>query len=177
MSVLLNPTPIRHSSQHHQHIQQQQHHQQQQQQQREAMTIPFPDHASLSYGLITPPSELRTTRDPYSDSPSSTIFNNSALMDPNNIPPHPANTRYYLRKQPLTQTALHPGVVNNSYTNNHYNSYLQFRRRSGSTSASSTSTTLIRPTSPSLDFESREFNVGEFAATVSCSFFKPLLII
>jgi hypothetical protein len=138
MSVLLTPTPFRQS-----HPQAQQ----------AAMTIAYPDHNS-SYGLITPPSEMRTTDD--------------ASMDANILAP-PSGSRYYLRKQPISQ-ALYPG----NYQNTNYNSLVQARRRSVSSSTSATTasgaTTTLQstaaPLSPPLDLSSRDFNVGEFTATV-----------
>ena len=117
------------------------------------MTISYPDHhSSLPYGLITPPSEMRST---------------NMDTDPNNILAPTTTSRYFLRKQ-LSST--YP-VNDNNYQNNNYNSYLQARRRSGSSTSttatsSATSNTIARPVSPVSDIESRDFNVGEFTATV-----------
>ena len=128
---------------------------------QQAMTISYPDHSS-PYGLITPPSEMRSTIDIGSD--SSTVAGANILVPS-------ANSRYYLRKQSVPQTFSYP-VVNNNYQNNIYNSYLQVRRRSGSSSTTATSVvttssnSIATPASPPLDFESRDFNIGEFTATV-----------
>ena len=131
------------------------------------MTV-YPDsHPSLPYGLITPPSEMRSNN------------NRNGIIDDGVADPNAANilvplnnSRYYLRKQPPSQTSTYP-IINNNYQNNSYNSYLQVRRGSGSsstTATSATSNTLTRPISPPIDLESRDFNVGEFAAAVLPSF-------
>jgi|SRR5579862_2395410 len=164
MSVLHNPVPIRYPPYKHTAALQELQRQQQPQQRRdEAMTISYPDHSSLSYGLITPPSEMRSSIDSY---PNYTSTFNSAQMDSNNILVPPANSRYDLRKQPLHQSAVQPA---GSYQNNNYNNYLRVRRRSNSTSTSNTaasSSTYDSSVSSSIDFESRDFNVGDFTATV-----------
>lgn len=134
------------------------------------MIVSYPDsHSSLPYGLITPPSEMRPNN-------NSNGIIDDGVADPNIlVPPNPS--RYYLRKQPSSQTSTYP-VINNNYQNNNYNSYLEVRRRSGSsstTATSVTSNTVARPVSPPIDLESRDFNIGEFAATVLPSFFKCLL--
>ena len=155
MSVLLNSP---HHTQYYNHERSRAFHHQ------KAMTVSYPDaHSSLPYGLITPPSEMRSTN-------HSSITDDGVLSDPNttNILAPPSNSRYYLRNQPSSQTSTYP-VMNHTYQNNNYNSYLQVRRRSGSsstTATSATSNTITRPISPPLDLESRDFNVGEFAATV-----------
>ena len=134
---------------------------------QKAMIVSYPDSPSnLPYGLITPPSEMR------SNNSRNNIINDGAA-DPNaaNILVPPNHSRYYLRKQPSSQTSTYP-IINN-YQNNNYNSYLEVRRRSGSsstTATSATSNTIVRPISPPIDLESRDFNVGEFAATVLPSF-------
>lgn len=141
-----------------------------------AMTISYDSSSSSysSYGLITPPSEMR-----------SNIIELDSTNPPNtNILAPPANGRYFLRKQPQSQPPTYPTIINsNNTTNNNnnnntynYTSYLQPRRRSvssNSTSASvsasassATPSSLLRPVSPPLDIESRDFNVGEFTATV-----------
>ena len=137
---------------------------------QKAMIVSYPDsHSSLPYGLITPPSEMRSNNN----------TNTNSIIDDDVADPNAANilvpsnhSRYYLRKQPSSQTPTYP-VINNHYQNNNYNSYLQVRRRSGSsstTATSATSNTIARPISPPIDLESRDFNVGEFAATVLASF-------
>jgi hypothetical protein len=134
--------------------------------QHKAMTISYPDHSNLSYGLITPPSEMRSTNiDNGTD--------NAAVADPNNILAPPTTSRYNLRKQHPPQPPTY-SVASDSYPNNNYNSFLQVRRRSGSsstTATSSTLTTILPPVSPPLNLESRNFNVGDFTATV-----LPLII-
>src|SRR5277367_1115774 len=129
------------------------------------MTISYADHSSSysSYGLITPPSEMRSNIE---------LGNNNAaqLPDPNNILAPPSNGRYFLRKQPSLPTPTYPNNNNNNYQHNNHNSYLHPRRRSVSsnstTASSTTSSSILRPVSPPLDIESRDFNVGEFTATV-----------
>ena len=115
-----------------------------------------------SYGLITPPSEMRSNIDE--------MDNTAQLADPNILAPS-ANGRYFLRKQPPPPTPTYP-AINNNYQHNNYNSYIQPRRRSASsnstTASSVTSNLVLRSVSPPLDVESRDFNVGEFTATV-CS--------
>jgi hypothetical protein len=134
---------------------------------QKAMTISYPDHLSHPYGLITPPSEMRSNIDVGADE--------AAVADPNILGP-PSNSRYYLRKQPPPQSSSY-SIINNSYQNNNYNPYLQVRRRSGSSSTTVTSSagssTIPRPISPPLDLESRDFNIGEFTATV----FRPLMTV
>lgn len=132
--------------------------------QHKAMTIPYPDYSSLSYGLITPPSEMRST----ADIRGADKQHQAPLADPSILAP-PTNSRYYLRKQHHPPNTLYP-VVNSIYQSNNYNSYIQVRRRSGSSSTTGTSTTsntIARPASPFSDIDSRDFNVGEFAATVN----------
>lgn len=131
-----------------------------------AMTISYADHTSYSsYGLITPPSEMRSNIVELDSN------NNTAqLTDPNNILAPPTNGRYFLRK-PSLPASTYPAINNNNnYQHNNYNSYLHPRRRSVSsnstTASSATSSSLLRPVSPSLDIESRDFNVGEFTAAV-----------
>ena len=144
MSILFNPTPLRQS--HHPL-----HH--------EAMTGSYKDRSSLSYGLITPPSEMRTAD----------LGSTNTGMDSHNILAPVSGSRYNLRKQPPSQASLYPGVASSAHPSN-YNSYHHSRRRSGSTSTSATSTTPAsatnRPPSPSFDIDSRVFNVGDFTATV-----------
>src|SRR5579859_2416507 len=129
MSVLVSPRNT--ATAHHQpplrRYRLQSHEYQHQQHQQEAMTPLYPDHySSLSYGLITPPSEMRSTPD---------FIANGETMDSNNILVPPSTSRYYLRKQSSSQTTLYPGVVNNNYQNNqNYNSYADVRRRSMSSS-------------------------------------------
>jgi hypothetical protein len=116
------------------------------------------DHFRSSYGLITPPSEMRTTD----------IGSDNNPMDPNILAPS-STSRYYLRKQQPPQS-IYPAVSNNGYQPNNYNSYFHGRRRSGSsstTATTSTTSTTARPRSPPLDLDSRMFNIGEFTATVS----------
>jgi hypothetical protein len=143
MSVLFNPTPLRPSH----YVQQ-----------RDMTVSSSYDHSKLSYGLITPPSELRTT---------DIGFDNTS-MDPHNILAPSNTSRYYLRKQQPSQPIYH-AVTNNGYQHNNYNSYVQGRRRSGSsstTATASTTSTTLRARSPPIDLDSRSFNVGEFTATV-----------
>jgi hypothetical protein len=157
MSVLLNSP---HHTQYYNHDRSRAFHQ-------KAMIVSYPDsHSSLPYGLITPPSEMRPNNN------SNGIID--GVADPNAanilVPPNPS--RYYLRKQPSSQTSTYP-VINSNYQNNNYNSYLQVRRSSESSSTtvtSATSITIARPVSPPIDLESRDFNIGEFAATVLLSF-------
>ncbi len=121
------------------------------------MTVSYKDHSSLSFGLITPPSEMRTAE----------LGSNDPGMDSYNILAPASGSRYNLRK--LTQSSLYPGVAPTAHPNN-YNSYHHGRRRSGSSSTTATSSTAststYRPPSPSFDIDSRVFNVGEFTATV-----------
>ena len=131
-----------------------------------AMIISYADSSYSSYGLITPPSEMRSNIELDNNPPPH-------LPDPNtsNILAPPANGRYFLRKQPQSQPPTYPTIINSNNSNNYnYNSYLHPRRRSvssNSTSASSaTSSSVLRPVSPPLDIESRDFNVGDFTATV-----------
>lgn len=143
MSVSFNPASLRQS-----------HHPLHQ----EAMTVSYKDRSSLSFGLITPPSELRTAE----------LGSNDLGMDSYNILAPVSGSRYNLRKQ--TQTSLYPGAAPSAHPNN-YNPYHYSRRRSGSSSTTATSSTAsistYRPPSPSFDIDSRVFNVGEFTATVS----------
>jgi hypothetical protein len=142
MSVSFNPTSLRqsHNPLHH-----------------EAMTVSYKDHSSLSFGLITPPSEMRSAQ----------LASNDPGMDSHNILASVSGSRYNLRKQP--QTSLYPGVPPSAHPNS-YNPYHHGRRRSGSSSttvaSSSASTSTHRPPSPSFDIDSRVFNIGEFTATV-----------
>jgi hypothetical protein len=111
-------------------------------------------HDCSSHGLITPPYEMR----------SATDLN---AMDASNILVPASNTRYNLRKHPQ-QPSLYP-LPNHTYQNNNYNPYVHSRERSASSSSqqmNGSAHTLIRPSSPSFDFESRDFNVGEFTASV-----------
>jgi hypothetical protein len=144
MSVLFNPTPLRQP----QHVKQ-----------RDMTVSSYYDHSKLSYGLITPPSEMRTTD----------IRSDINPLDPHNIlAPSTTTSRYYLRKQQPSQP-IYPAVTNNGYQHNNYNTYVQARRRSGSsstTTTASTTSTNVRARSPAVDLDSRNFNVGEFTATV-----------
>lgn len=129
--------------------------------QYKAMTISYPDHSNFSYGLITPPSEMRSTN-------IGNGADNAAGADPNNILVPPTTSRYYLRKQHPPQPPTY-SVANDTYQNNNQNSFLQVRRRSGSSSTTATSSTLTSifpPVTPPLDLESRDFNVAEFTAAV-----------
>jgi len=148
MSILFNPTPLRQS-----HYPLQQH--------QEAMTVvSYTDHSSLSYGLITPPSEMRAAN----------FGSSNAGMDSHNILAPVPSSRYNLRKQAPQQASLYPSSVSSTQASD-YTSYQHSRRRSGSTSTTATSSTTTnsatnRPPSPSFDIDSRVFNVGEFTATV-----------
>lgn len=128
------------------------------------MTVSYKDHSSLSFGLITPPSEMRTAE----------LGPHDPGMDSYNILAPASGSRYNLRKQ--SQTSLYPGVAPSAYPNN-YNPYHHGRRRSGSSSTTATSSTAststYRPPSPSFDIDSRVFNVGEFTATVHHFLISP----
>jgi len=121
------------------------------------MTISYPDHYHHDYsshGLITPPYEMRSATDLHA-------------MDASNILVPSSNPRYNLRKHPQ-QPSLYP-LPNATYQNNNYNQYVHSRQRSTSSSSQQMNGSahgLIRPSSPSIDFESRDFNVGEFTASV-----------
>jgi hypothetical protein len=129
-----------------------------------AMTSAYPTFASLPpYGLITPPSEMRSSTDMAHDD---NAYSHSNILAP------PANNRYYLRRQPVQPGPSYP-IANGTYQHNTYNPYLQVRRGSGSSSTTASSATVTsstttygRAASPSFDFESRDFNVGEFTAAV-----------
>lgn len=148
-----------------------------------AMTTAYPSHSSLlPYGLITPPSEMRYT--PFDMGPGDTSRSTNVTLtnDPaHNILAPPAHTRYYLRRQPVQAPPSYP-IVNNYQPNTHY-PHLQVRRRSGSSStttssgnitSSTTTTSYIRAASPQPDFESSDFNVGEFTAVVRTLSHGPL---
>jgi hypothetical protein len=143
MSALFNPTALRQSH----HVKQ-----------RDMTVSSSYDYSKLSYGLITPPLEMRTTD----------IGSDNNPMDPHNILAPSTTSRYYLRKQQPSQP-IYPAVTNNGYQHNNYNTYVQGRRRSGSsstTATASTTSTHVRARSPPVDLDSRSFNVGEFTATV-----------
>jgi len=140
-----------------------------------AMTTAYPSYSSLlPYGLITPPSEMRYASFDMGPGDTSRSTNVTLNNDPaHNILALPANTRYYLRRQPVQAPPSYP-IVNNYQSNTHY-PHLQVRRGSGSSStttssgnitSSATTTSYARAVSPHPDFESRDFNVGEFAAVV-----------
>ena len=117
-----------------------------------------PDYYSdfTSYGLITPPSEMRS------------IIDNNPISDANNILAPPTNQRYNLRKTNHPQS-LYP-TPNGTVPTDHYNSYVQLRRGSASSSSttatSSVSLSNIRTVSPTFSFDSRDFSIGEFTAIV-----------
>jgi len=141
-----------------------------------AMTTAYPSYSSLlPYGLITPPSEMRYTSLDMGPDDTSTLSSDPA----HNILALPPNTRYYLRRQPVQAPPSYP-IINNNYQPNTHYPHLQVRRGSGSssttttgsgnTSSSTTTTSYSRALSPPLDFESRDFNIGEFTAAVRTPF-------
>ena len=121
-----------------------------------AMIVPYPNHPSFSYGLITPPSEMR----------SSLPNRDSAAPSHPNILAAPAASRYNLRKLSNVPPAPYPSV-SGTFQHSYVNSYVQDRRRSlSSSTTTSSASNVTRLLSPSLDIDARDFNVGEFTAAV-----------
>ena len=132
-----------------------------------AMTEPYLHHSSCSYGLITPPSEMRSNVG-LSEAENAALSQAAAT----NILAPPSASRYNLRKPPHTQPAQLPSV-NGTYQQMSYGSYLQQARRRSLNNTTFTSTAapsdeLAQPVSTRLEIDSRHFNVGEFTAAV-CS--------
>ena len=101
------------------------------------------------YNLITPPSEMRTA-----------AFASSVVRQDNS--------------RLLTSKVTFPTTVLVSRCPQQYikeDSYVEAKRPSmnASTTATSVSSPIIRTDSPLIDFDSHDFDVGEFTATVSLS--------
>jgi hypothetical protein len=117
-----------------------------------------------SFGLITPPSEMRSIAD-----------NSQLSTEPGaTVPTAPVNQRYYLRKSAhqapssaAPSSSFYP-TPNSTAFHETYNSYVQARRGSGS-SSTTTSSTARSVASSTFSLDSHDFNIGEFTAAVCAS--------